>query len=132
VSKSIIYTVNSSGATVPVNGTIPFGTIVRKYGCNLNSADGSIIARGEGYYEFHISLSVIPAAAGTITATLLADGVAVVGGKATATAVASSPLNFGIDAVQRLQCCDSSTTFTLLISGVGAAISNVSTTVNKC
>ena len=52
MSKAMIYTVNESTQTVTENGNIGLGTIVRRFGCNLNLAGSGIQVMGSGYYKF--------------------------------------------------------------------------------
>ena len=44
MSKSAIYTTNTTGATVPVDGIIPVGNTTRRYGCNIKQ-DGHACTR---------------------------------------------------------------------------------------
>lgn len=130
--KSALYTVNNSLPTVAVNGTIPFGTIIRRFGCNINLSGTGIIMEGTGYYDVEISATVSPTAAGTVTITLLKDGVAVPGAVASETAAAAgNATNLGISTVVRLQCCDSTSTLTLVLTGTEAVINNLATVVEK-
>lgn len=55
-------------------------------------------------------------AAGTYTVTLFKDGVAVPGATQTITAAAAGTVSVNIPAIVRNQCCDSTSTLTLVIT----------------
>ncbi len=130
--KSAIYTVNNSLPTVAVNGTIPVGTIIRRFGCNINISGSGITLTGAGYYDVDVSVTATPTAAGAVTITLLKDGVAVPGATATATATAAGDsVTLPINALVRLQCCDDSSTLTLALTGTPSVINNAAVVVEK-
>ena len=90
MSKSFIYTVNSSVQTVAADGIVNPGTVVRRFGPNLARNGNGVEARGTGYYSMEALVVCAPAAAGPITATLLKDGVPIPGATATVTAAAAN------------------------------------------
>lgn len=128
--NSGIYTVNA-GATANAGGAIPLGSIIRRFGCNINLNGNGIIINGAGYYDFDIVLTVLPAAAGAITATLMRDGVAVPGATATATAAAiGDAVTLPITAMVREFGNAPAGTFTVVLSAA-ATVSNIAVTVDK-
>lgn len=71
-------------------------------------------------------------AIGTVTVTLLKDGVAVPGATASASvSTAGDAVNLSIDALVREQCCDSTSTLTLVLTGAAATVTNVAAVVEK-
>lgn len=125
-----IYTVNT-GVAVQAGGVIPLGSIIRRFGCALQLNGNGITMDRPGYYDIGVSLTVLPTAAGAITATLLRDGTAVPGATATGTAAAAGsavPLSFAAMVRQFGNC--SGSTFTLILSGA-ATVSNAAVSVFK-
>ena len=52
--KSAIFTANTTAQTVAVGGTLSLGSIIRRYGCDLNLNGNSITVNGcndAGYYD---------------------------------------------------------------------------------
>lgn len=79
MSKSAIYTANTSAQTVAVNDVIPVGITSRRFGCNIRQDGNTITLLGQGYYHVTVSATLAPTAAGTVTLTGQKDGVAVIG-----------------------------------------------------
>lgn len=79
MSKSAIYTTNTTGATVPVDGIIPVGNTTRRYGCNIKQDGNAITLCGQGYYLVNVSGTLSPSAAGTVSITAQKDGVPIIG-----------------------------------------------------
>ena len=57
MSKSAIYTANTSAQTVAVNDIIPVGTTSRRFGCNIRQDGNAITLLGQGYYHVTVSAS---------------------------------------------------------------------------
>ena len=134
MSKSAIYMANTSTQGVSVNGIIDLGTIIRRFGPNVNLAGTGIQVDGPGYYSIDASFTVAPTAAGSVTITALKDGVAIPGGVATATAAASEDsLNLSISSLVRefCECCGGPSTITFVLTGTAAVISNVAVIIEK-
>lgn len=74
MSKSAIYTTNTTGATVPVDGIIPVGNTTRRYGCNIKQDGNAITLCGQGYYLVNVSGTLSPSAAGTVSITAQKEG----------------------------------------------------------
>ena len=128
---SALYTVNQSGQTVPVNGTIPFGDIIRRYGLYADLNGSGIVIGGRGYYKVSLSATLTAQTAGLVTVTLQADGLDVVGMTATETATADGVVNLKIDGIVRQTYCEQPVTLTAKATGVPVLVNNVATTVVK-
>lgn len=130
--KSLIYTAMQTPTAVAVNGIIPLGTIVRRYGCNCNLNGNGIAINGQGYYDVDVSVEAVPDAAGTVTAQLLKDGVAVPGATAAATVAAvANTVTLAFPATVRLGCCSTGSVLTLLLTGAASTVNNVAARVEK-
>ena len=131
--NSAIYTVNSN-VTVAANGTIPLGSVIRRFGCNCQLDGSAITCCGRGYYDVECSVSLTPVGAGVIGVQLYADGVAVPGATASVTGAAATTENLVITGLVR-QKCEGATSLTVgLVSGAvatGATINNIATVVEK-
>lgn len=130
--KSAIYTANSTATVTAVGSTIPFGSIIRRFGQNIDLSGTAINICGRGYYDVDISVTANATAAGTVTVTLFKDGVAVPGATASATAsAAGDAVNLSIEALVREMCCDSTSTLILVLTGAAATVTNVAAVVEK-
>lgn len=129
--NSILFTAMTSTATVAAGGDIPLGNVVRRYGCGATLSGNAISLNGEGYYDADVSVTVIPAAAGTITATLLQDGVAIPGATASATVAATdTSVTLSFPAAVRLLRYSPRATLRLTLSAAGS-VTNAAVTVRK-
>lgn len=139
--KSAIYTSNTSATSITLTtqqptATIPAGTTIRRFGCNLKLSGSGILAQGEGYYDIDSSVTVTAESAGNYTIKLIADGVEIPGASQTITAAAGSVISFNIPAILRIACCKSAYTVTLQISTTAAlpvtvTVNNVGVVVEK-
>lgn len=119
--NSAIYTANTSANTITLteaqpSTTIPLGTVIRRFGQNIQLSGNGILLDGVGYYDLSASVTMTPAAAGEFTVSLFRDGVAVPGATQTVTAAALATIAFNIPALVRLQCCDSSASLSLAVT----------------
>lgn len=132
MSKSAIYTTNTTAPTIAVDGIIPVGTTTRRYGCNIRQDGNAITICGQGYYLVNVSATVTPAAAGTVSVTAQKDGVAIVGATGSETvAAAATAVNIGITAIVRNACgCDISI-LSFILGGGAAVVNNLAVTVEK-
>lgn len=130
--KSAIYTANATAATLAIGDLIPLGSTIRRFGCNLRQDGNTITATGRGYYDVGATITAIPTAAGTITATLLKDGVPVTGATASATVSAANvAVTLPIKAlVRNLTDCDSSI-LAIKLGGAAGQVTNVALVVEK-
>ena len=132
MSKSAIYTTNTTAPTIAVDGIIPVGTTTRRYGCNIRQDGNAITLCGQGYYLVNVSATVTPTAAGTVSVTAQKDGVDIVGATGSETVAAvSNAANISITAIVRNACgCDSSI-LSFILGGVAAVVDNFAVTVYK-
>ena len=86
--KSALYTAMQTPTEVPVDGMLPLGSIIRRYGCDANLNGNAVNITNAGYYDVDASVTVAPTAAGTVTVTLVKDGVPIPGATASAAAAA--------------------------------------------
>lgn len=134
MSKSAIYTVNSSPQNVAVNGIISLGSIIRRFGPNLNLAGNAIQINGSGYYNLDSSITLAPTAAGNVTVSVFKDNVLIPGAIATETATAANdPVNISINALIRemCPCCDELSNLTFVLTGTASSVTNIAVTVEK-
>lgn len=131
MSKSAIYTANTSAQTVAVNDIIPVGTTSRRFGCNIRQDGNTITLTGPGYYLVNASATVAPTAAGTVSVTGQKDGVAVIGATAAATTtVAAESANLSLGFIVRNVSCGSSI-LSFVLGGAESTVSNLAVTVTK-
>lgn len=134
MSKSAIYVANTSAQDVLVDGIINLGTVIRRFGPNLNLAGNAIQVAGAGYYEINASITAAPTAAGDVTVTVYKDGTPLQGATATGTAAAADDfVNLSISYIVRefCSCCDGLTNLTFVLTGVDSSITNIAITVEK-
>ena len=132
--KSAIYTAMSTPTALTTGSTIPLGTTIRRFGRNLLQEGNGIMLLGTGYYDVSASITVAPATAGTVTATLFQDGVAVPGATASAAVTtAGNPVNLSVEAMV-LHCCECGAgilTLVLTSTVASATVNNASVVVEK-
>ena len=121
-----IFTNNTNYVAGP-DATIPFGTIVRRFGRNVNLDGSSIVCCGSGYYKANVSVTLTPEAAGTIGVALLADGAQVA--YAQGTGAAGTPLNLSLTAYVRQRCCGATSLSLQLLTEADVT---TGATVNAC
>lgn len=134
--KSALYAAMQTPSAVAVGGVIPLGSLIRRYGCDVSLNGNAVNITGgtqsAGYYDVDASLTVAPAAAGTVTVTLFKDGVAVPGATASATAAAADDaLDLNITALVRQVCCAAGSALTLVLTGAAASVENVALRVQR-
>ena len=103
--KSALYTALQTPTAVAVDGVIPLGSIIRRYGCDANLNGNAVNITNAGYYDVDVSVTVAPTAAGTVTATLVKDGVAIP--------------------------CAAGSALTLVLTGAAATVNNVALRVQR-
>lgn len=130
MSRSAIYTANTSTQAIAINEIIQPGTVIRKFGNNLMLSGDAIRACGQGYYKINANFTLSPTAIGTVTVTAYKDGVAIQGATASeSAATANTPVNLSLNFLTRenCPCCDSSSNLTFVLTGT--AVNNVSTAI---
>ena len=134
MSKSLIYTANTSVQNLAVNSIINPGTVIRRFGPNLSLSGNAVQAAGGGYYDIDASFTIAPTAVGTVTVTAYLDNVAIPGAVATGSvSTANNTVTLPINAVFRkpCQCCDSLSSLTFVLTGTAANITNSAIVVEK-
>lgn len=134
--KSALYAAMQTPSAVAVGGVIPLGSLIRRYGCDVSLNGNAVNITGgnqsAGYYDVDASITVAPAAVGTVTVTLFKDGVAVPGATASATAAAADDaLDLNITALVRQVCCAAGSALTLVLTGAAASVENVALRVQR-
>lgn len=129
--KSALYTAMQTPTAIPVDGILPLGSIIRRYGCDANLNGNAVNITNAGYYDVDVSVTVSPTAAGTVTVTLFRDGVAVPGATASAAAAAGAPVTLAFPALVRQACCASGSALTLVLTGAAATVDNVALRVQR-
>lgn len=129
--KSALYAVMQTPTAVAVDGVIPLGSLIRRYGCDVTLNGNAVNITGAGYYDVDASVTVALAAAGTVTATLFKDGVAVPGATASASGAAGAPVVLAFPALVRQACCASGAALTLVLTGAAATVNNVALRVQR-
>lgn len=132
MSKSAIYTTNTSKPTVAAGGVVPVGVTTRRFGCNIKQDGNTITLCGQGYYLVNVSATVAPTAAGPVSLTAQKDGVEIIGATAAETAAAANDeLNLSITALIRNACGCESSILSLILGGTEAVVNNLAVTVEK-
>lgn len=129
--KSALYAAMQTPTAVAVDGVIPLGSLIRRYGCDVALNGNAVNITGAGYYDVDASVTVSPAAAGTVTITLYKDGVAVPGATASETAAANGTVDLNIPALVRQVCCAAGSALTLVLAGAAATVNNVALRVQR-
>ena len=129
--KSALYAAMQTPTAVAVDGVIPLGSLIRRYGCDVALNGNAVNITGAGYYDVDASVTVTPAAAGTVTITLYKDGVAVPGATASETAAANGTVDLSIPALVRQVCCAAGSALTLVLTGAAATVNNVALRVQR-
>lgn len=101
--NSALYTINTN-LDVAANGTIPVGSTVRRFGCNLQVNGPDIVCCGVGYYDVEGSITLTPEGAGEVGVQLYADGAPVPGALATVTGTAGNIDNLFVTTLVRQKC----------------------------
>lgn len=129
--KSALYAAMQTPTAVSVDGVIPLGSLIRRYGCDVALNGNAVNITGAGYYDVDASVTVAPAAAGTVTITIYKDGVAVPGATASETAAANGTVDLSIPALVRQVCCAAGSALTLVLTGAAATVNNVALRVQR-
>ena len=129
--KSALYTAMQTPTAIPVDGILPLGRIIRRYGCDANLNGNAVNITNAGYYDVDVSVTVAPTAAGTVTVTLVKDGVPIPGATASAAAAAGAPTVLSFPALVHQPCCASGAALSLRLTGAEATVSNVALRVQR-
>lgn len=108
-----------------------FGGFGNGFGFGRGNMPYPVNITGAGYYDVDASVTVAPTAAGTVTATLYKDGVAVPGATASAAGAAGAPVVLAFPALVRQVCCAAGSALTLVLTGAAATVNNVALRVQR-
>lgn len=123
MGKSLVYAANTATQAVPVNGTINFGNVVRRYGCDTNVAGGILNVSGIGYYSIDANFEFEGTGTGVAVITLYKDGAAIPGAVAKRSTAADTTYAVTIPTEVRQKCCCESP-ITAVVSGVAINVTN--------
>ena len=125
MSKSAIYTALTTATAVEVNGTIPLGATIRRFGCHIRQDGNSITVSGKGYYKVTVSATAV-------TIALNKDGVPVTGAQASETVAAvATSVAMPIVAIVRNVCDCDSAVLSFVLKDAASSITNFAVTVEK-
>lgn len=92
---------------VAVDGVIPLGSLIRRYGCDVALNGNAVNITGAGYYDADASAT------------------------ASATAAANGTVDLSIPALVRQVCCAEGSALTLVLAGAAATVNNVALRVQR-
>ena len=132
MSKSAIYTVNSTPTSVTPSNIIPLGGTIRRYGCNVAQDGNTITISGKGYYLINVSSTVTPTAIGNVGVTMLKDGVSVTGATATGSvSTVGDSTTLPIVAIVRNNCDCGSSVISFVLNTIASSVDNFAVSVVK-
>ena len=133
MARSLLQTANQSSATLSVGNVIPLGTVLRRFGCNLElSNDGnSIEVVGGGYFTFDCDVTLAPTEEGTVSVALYENGVQIPGAIASGYAAAGVPVTLPINTTIRQKCCKMTDNITCVLLSGASTLSNLSLRAEK-
>lgn len=132
MSKSAIYTVNSTPTTITPNDIIPLGATNRRFGCNILQDGNTITLSGKGYYLITVSSTITPLVIGNVGITMLKDGIEVIGASATGSvSTVGNSVAIPINAIVRnMNDCDSSI-ISFVLETTASSIDNFAVSIIK-
>lgn len=134
MSKSAIYTANTTTQDLADGGMLNPGTVIRRFGCNIHLSGNTINLIGTGYYDVDASITLSGTDIGEVEFSIYKDGVAIPGATASATiATAGDIVNLSTSCLIReyCPCADSSSNLTFVVSGIPTSVINSSIVVEK-
>ena len=132
MSKSAIYTAMTTPISVAIGSTVPLGTTIRRFGCNVAQDGNTITIKGKGYFLVTASITAAPAAVGAVTVAMSKDGVPVSGATASSSvSTAANPTALPITAIVRNACDYDSSALSFTLDGTASTVQNVAVTVVK-
>lgn len=133
MSRSVLYVANTDTQAVAVGGTLGLGNTIRRFGCASALSSTNIVNLDEtGYYDVNVSVVAAPTAAGTVTVSLLNNGVAIPGATASATvAAAGESVNLSFESVARVFCNANTGALSIVLEGAASDVTNVAIVVRK-
>ena len=133
MSRSLIQTANETNQSVLANGIISPGTILRRFGPNIDLSGNSIALSTSGYYTVDALVTLSATSSGTVSVALYEDGTAIPGATASVTIAAESDnVTFTIPTTVRIKdCCGTKSITGVLTAGEGVVVSNFAVRVIK-
>ena len=132
MSKSAIYMADTASNTVAVGQIVPFGSTIRRFGCNLMGNGNAVDVRGSGYYRVSFNATITPSAAGTAVVALQRNGQSVQGATASITAAAAAqPQTAAFTALIRECGCACDSALTVVLTGADSVVTNAAIEVEK-
>lgn len=132
MSRSLIQTTNTSTSSVDVNGIIPLGSALRRYGCNCRLNGNVIEIEGAGYYTVTGTVTVQPDAIGAVSVALYENNIPVPSAVSTGTAAAiGNDVTLPISTTVRQTCCEGASSLSLVLTEGASDVTNVSLRVEK-
>lgn len=132
MSKSLIFTSNTSSQSVNAGSAVVLGSVVHRNGCNCYLLNNSIQCKGQGIYSVKSSITLSPTATGNVSVSIYKDGNALAGATATETiATAGDTITLNPFGLFKIVCpCQNTSSITLVVSGA-SSVSNVVVEVEK-
>lgn len=133
MSKSAIYTANTNAQALAAGSIINLGSIIRRFGQNINLASNNIAVSGAGYYKVNADITITGTTAGTVSVNMLKDGTQVVGATSSVSVAVGDVVTIPLQALVREYgcCCDNNSNLTFVLSGTAETVSNITVTVEK-
>ena len=133
MSKSLIQTAYTNSQALAVNDTIPLGSVIRRYGCNLTLNGNSVLAKGEGYFTITGAVTLAPEAIGDVSIAAFMNGVQIPGAVSTGSvSTADNSVTLPIvTTIRKGCCCTDDSVITLGLLEGASTVSNVSLRVEK-
>lgn len=132
MSKSALFAINQNTQNLTDGSTISFGSPIRRFGQNIQLQGNSIEVICQGYFLFNVSVTLAPTAAGTATITLQQNGTIIEGAEASEQVTAAdNVINLSFPAIVRNYGYNNASSLNVQLTGVDAAVTNVTTTVVK-
>lgn len=134
----MIQIYNNVNTEVTAGGTIPFSGSINRRGCStLFDSPNTIKLENKGTYLIISSFTYLPTEAGTVTITMVVNGVtSTINLGSSSTSTAGSPVNITFPALIRVNCnnncccVDNETTIRYIVN-VAGTISNSNVVVTK-
>lgn len=133
MSKSLIQTANTSPTPLAVGGTIPLGTVLRRFGCNCRLSGNAVEIEGSGYYTISGTVTLTPNAIGNVSIEVLENTQTIAGTIVTGSvATVGNSVTLPFETTVRLGCCcEGASQLSLVLSEGASTVGSVSLRVEK-
>ena len=128
MKNGLIYLITTTSQSVLSNGIIPLETIARRRGCTCEKNGDGITLTRAGYYKITGSVTCVASTVGEVDLVARKNGVEIPGIEASTTiSTANTELaTLNISGIIRVMCGEGEPTISLVNTGVGIVVSNVS------